>query len=72
MPSVRKTKKSVKKSPLGTLLLDHARFWMHHSIDIRNNYRGISRILMDFDLSELSKVSGIKKKELRKFLVITS
>lgn len=44
---------------------------MNNSVDVKNNYRDISRNLLDFDISELSKNTRISKKDLKKYFIIT-
>ena len=69
--SIKETKKRIKNTPSGRLWSEHIRFWMVYSVNLANNYREISRNFVDFDISELSSVTGISKKLLKKYFVIT-
>lgn len=69
MASKRKTKKKIKADPFGPLWLESARFWLLHSVDLSNRYRALSRYMADFDISELSKTTGISKEKLKKHVV---
>lgn len=71
MSSIKKTKKSVKKTAAGIIWVEHARFWMMDSVNPANNYRGISRFFFNVDISELSKITGFSKERLKKYIMVT-
>lgn len=51
------------------MFFEHIMFWVLDSVNPKNEYRGISRMLKDFCVSELSKITGISKKKLNKYIV---
>lgn len=69
MASVRQTKKKIKKYPAGVLWVKHAQFWMVDSVVPFNEYRGISRFFYGVDVDELSKITGISKQTLKKYII---
>lgn len=68
--NIRKTKKEIKKTPSGRIWLEHTKFWMLNAVTKNNNYRGISRFFYDVDITELSKITGISKQKIRKFIIM--
>lgn len=71
MKSIRHTKKLIKKHPSGPLWARHARFWTLDMVNLKNNYRGISRFFHDVDISELSKLTGKSKESITKYIIMT-
>ena len=69
MSSVKKTKKLIKKTTSGHIWVEHARFWLVNSINPTNNYRGISEFFFNTDMIELSKLTGISKEGLKKYII---
>lgn len=68
---IRETKKRIKNLPAGRLWSEHIRFWLLDSVNLRNDYRDLSRKLADFDISELAKLVGVSKKDLKKYFIWT-
>lgn len=69
MSSVKKTKKLIKKTTSGHIWVEHARFWSSYYVNPVNIYRGISEFFLDVDLKELSKLTGISKERLKKYII---
>lgn len=69
MSSIKETKKSIKKTASGRIWVEHARFWLTDAVNPANNYRGISDFFLDVDLKELSKMTGISKEKLKKYII---
>lgn len=71
MASIRHTKKEIKKHPAGVLWTRHTRFWTLDMVNPENNYRGISAFFHDVDISELSKLTGMSKESITKYIIMT-
>ena len=71
MASIKQTKKKIKKYPAGVLWARHARFWTLDMVNPENNYRGISAFFHDVDISELSKLTGMSKESITKYIIMT-
>lgn len=69
MASIRHTKKEIKKHSAGVLWLDHAKHWVIDAVNPNNEYRGISRFFYGVDIDELSKIVGISKQTLKKYII---
>jgi hypothetical protein len=69
MSSIKKTKKLIKKTTSGHIWVEHARFWLNDSVNATNNYRGISKFFFNVDVIELSKLTGISKERLKKYII---
>ena len=70
MTSIRRTKKEIKKHPAGVLWLDHAKHWAVDSVNPSNEYRGISDFFYHVDINELSKLTGITKERLMRYIIM--
>ena len=70
MAKIRKTKKAIKKSPWGPIWVDHAKFWLPHSFNPRNDYKTISWFFYTVDVAELVKITKISKEKIQNYINI--
>lgn len=71
MASIRHTKKVIKKHPAGVLWLGHAKYWVADSVNLSNEYRGISRFFYLVDINELSRIANVSEQSMKKYILMT-
>jgi len=69
MASKRRTKKTIKAVPQGQLWLRHIKFWLYDGVEIKNQYRELSRSMADYGIAELSGLVGISKERLKRHII---